>query len=494
MKDNNQLKKDALEVTKKLKTLLIIYDFVRNSSKNIDEFNTLKIFLSNEMKNRTIQEVFEFFKKKTYSLTLNINNKTKYFINLINNILLYDYIPKVSDVQLLLAYYLVYIFHKQTGKEDLQQNQKLLRIYLITAIGDYSCYFDILKMTNLLKEENENDSEAQFYNKCKIIQNLNPFEFNKSLNDFLLKKNSIPQYGITFPNLDSNDDENSRNNKIKDIYFLLDVIKASLEMNFGNIRFELFNKYINQKDRLVAVNKVLDSLNKEKLGSLDGDDLQMKIELYKENSSFLQNENNKSNQTIDNLLKETNSLNERIQSLLQNAKELSQKLSNEKVKLNNLKSQFASQAKQFEKLYEESQNIKYRDICRYIFDYFISILNDEEYVIAIKSDYKTAISYVENEINRHYGNYKSLLVKDKIVLGELLNVLLKHKKEYNSVTHDCVKEEAEFIRLITNFESEKIGEKFELLFNNTPLLKNFCFNKRNEIITKDEIKNAILKL
>ena len=355
MIDNNQLKKDALIVTKKLKTLLIIYDFIRSSSKNIDEFNTLKIFLSNEMKNKTIQEVFEFFKKRAYAQTLHLNNKTKYFIELINNILLNDYIPKVSDVQLLLAYYLVYIFHKQTGKEDLQQNQKLLRIYLITAIGDYSCYFEILKMINLLKEENENDSEAQFYNKCKIIQNLNPFEFNISLNDFLLKKNSFPQYGITFPNLDSNDDENSRNNKIKDIYLLLDVIKASLEMNIGNIRFELFNKYINQKDRLVAVNKVLDSLNKEKLDCLDGDNLQMKIELYKENSSFLENENNISNQTIDNLIKETDSLNERIQNLFQDLKETKQKLSNEKIKSNNLKSQLANQTKLFEKLYEESQ-------------------------------------------------------------------------------------------------------------------------------------------
>jgi hypothetical protein len=34
-------------------------------------------------------------------------------------------------------------------------------------------------MIDLLKEENvnENDYDAQFYNKCKIIQNLNPFEF-----------------------------------------------------------------------------------------------------------------------------------------------------------------------------------------------------------------------------------------------------------------------------------------------------------------------------
>jgi len=263
----------------------------------------------------------------------------------------------------------------------------------------------------------------------------------------------------------------------------------------------------NQNDRLVAVNKVLDSLNKKNLFSLREDDLLMKIELYKENCSFLQNENNKSNQIIDDLLKEANdykievnSLNERIQSLSQSAKKLSQnlkeatqKLSNEKIKTNNLQSKLSSQTKQFEKLYEESQNIKYRDICTYIIDYFVCILDDNHYNVAINSDYSTAISYIVDEINTNFENYKNLLLKDAIVLSDLLNVLLKHKNGYYYITHDCEMEEEKFIRLITSFENEEMGKKFKLLFKNTPLLKKFCFNKSDEI-TREKIRNAILKL
>ena len=247
MIDNNQVKKDAIKASKKFKTLLIIYNYIRSSSQNIDEFNTLKIILNNEIKSKTIQEVFQFYKNKTYPKTLYLNNKTNDFINLIGNILLYDYMPKVTDVQILLSYYLVNIFHKQTSNEDIQQNQGLFSTYLMSAIDNYSYYFEILKMIDLLKEENvnENDSDAQFYNKCKIIQNLNPFELNVRLFDFLTQKYTIPQYKkIEFPKLDKNDDENKINSKIKDIYLLLDVIKASLEMNSENIRYELFNKYI----------------------------------------------------------------------------------------------------------------------------------------------------------------------------------------------------------------------------------------------------------
>ena len=155
--------------------------------------------------------------------------------------------------------------------------------------------------------------------------------------------------------------------------------------------------------------------------------------------------------------------------------------------------QLSSQTKQFEKLYEESQNIKYRDICSYIIDYYICLLDEEHYNAALDSDYNTAISYIINEININFEKYKNLLLKDEIILDDLLNILLKHKNEYNSITHDSEKKEEEFIRLITNFENEEIGKKFKLLFNKTPLLKKFCFTKNNEI-TRDKIKNAILKL
>ena len=43
MIDNNQVKKDA---SKKLKTLLIIYNYIRLLFENIEEFNTLKIILT----------------------------------------------------------------------------------------------------------------------------------------------------------------------------------------------------------------------------------------------------------------------------------------------------------------------------------------------------------------------------------------------------------------------------------------------------------------
>jgi len=99
-------------------------------------------------------------------------------------------------------------------------------------------------MIDLFKEENESDSDAQFYNKCKIIQNLNPFELNNKLFDFLSQKDSIPQYKkIEFPKLDKNDNENEISKKIKDIYGFLDIIKSSLKINSENIRFELFKKY-----------------------------------------------------------------------------------------------------------------------------------------------------------------------------------------------------------------------------------------------------------
>ena len=76
---------------------------------------------------------------------------------------------KLTDVQLLLAYYLVNIFHKQTRKEDLQQSQGLLNNCIFGAIDDYSCYFEILKMIDLLKRRERKYSDGKFDNKFKFI-------------------------------------------------------------------------------------------------------------------------------------------------------------------------------------------------------------------------------------------------------------------------------------------------------------------------------------
>ena len=117
-------------------------------------------------------------------------------------------------------------------------------------------------------------------------------------------------------------------------------------MNTENIRFELYNKYITQNDKLNAINKVLSSLKKKKLYSLNIDDLSLRMELFKENCAFLKNENIKGNQIIENLQKMTNQyenevntlnekindLNEKIEVLSKNLKNTNQELSKEKKK------------------------------------------------------------------------------------------------------------------------------------------------------------------
>ena len=145
-------------------------------------------------------------------------------------------------------------------------------------------------------------------------------------------------------------------------------------------------------------------------------------------------------------------------------------------------------------LFNELQNIKYRDISNYIIDYFVCILSDEDYEVAMNSEYKDAVKYIIKEINNsNYVNYKNLLTKEGIDIEVLFKVLLKHKREYNTVTHGDYKEEEEFIRLIIDFENDEMGNKFKLLFNKTPLLKKYCFGKRNHI-TRFEIKEAMLKV
>ena len=112
----------------------------------------------------------------------------------------------------------------------------------------------------------------------------------------------------------------------------------------------------------------------------------------------------------------------------------------------------------------------------------------------MNSDYTTAVKCILKEINTpKYRKYKEMLSEIGIDFTKLFNVLLDYKWEYNSVTHDSQKKEEEFIRLIKEFEDEETGEKFKLLFDKTPLLKKFCFVKRNNI-TREQVQNAILSI
>ena len=154
-------------------------------------------------------------------------------------------------------------------------------------------------------------------------------------------------------------------------------------------------------------------------------------------------------------------------------------------------------------MFEELQNIKYRDVSNYIIDYFICILNDEDYKVAMNSEYKDAVKYIVDEIknNKNYNVYNILLNEEDINIENLFKILLKHKKiynskynsKYNSITQESDKEEEELIRLIIKFENEDIAKKFKCLFSKTPLLKKYCFEKRNHI-TSIQIKDAILNL
>ena len=167
----------------------------------------------------------------------------------------------------------------------------------------------------------------------------------------------------------------------------------------------MFKKYINNNgDKLNAINQVLSSLNKKKLKSLNDNDLTQHVELQIENNSFLQNENQKGLQTISNLRKKisdyennTNilkgniqtlkgniqTLNGKIQTLSQDLRESNKKLQDEEVNKLNLLSQLKSQEKDYNNIYNELENIKYRDISSYIIDFFICILNDKDYDIAL---------------------------------------------------------------------------------------------------------------
>ena len=497
-----QIKKDAKELSKEIKNLLLIYDHIRTSNKNIDEFNPSKIVLTKDIKQKDLKDVFNDYKNKPYQNSHKLNNKTVYFLELMKKIFSYSFIPHLTDIQLLITYNLVYAYHKYTSQIDIEKFKKSLNLYLVSTVNNYSDYLSILKYIGSLNEDSEENTDVQFLNLCKVIQLLNKFEFNSSLSSFILLNDSIPQYKkIDFPKLDVKEDEKTYDKKIKHIAILLDVINSSLEMHQENIRYEIFKKYKNQEDKLNAVNLVLSSLNEKKLQSLSENDLEQNIQLQIEDNKYLKNENDKRNKRIDALQKELNTyidevqtLNGEVSVLNGKVKTLSQKLNEEKKNTSDLTLKLEEKDKNLVKLHDELQNIKYRDICSYIIDYFVCLLNDYEYNIAINSTYGSAVDYVLKEIKKtKYYKYNDAINKKGITIEKLLEFLLVHKLDMNSIVHDGERKEQEFIRLIKDKEGSDMSEQFKSLFNETPLLRQFCFVKENGI-TRQQIKTAILEL
>ena len=509
MAEKSKMKKEIEALSKDIKKLFLIYDYIRTFSKNIDEFNTSKIILTRDIKQKTLIDLFNFYKNKIHQNEPKLNNKTCYFIDLMKKIFSYDFIPHHTDIQLLLIYNLVFIFHKETNQFDIEKFQKSLNIYLVSSVNNYSDYCEILKNIGLLKEDNEENKDIQFLNFCKIIQHLNKDEFNSSLSAFLLLNDSIPQYrNIIFPKLDSKEDEKTYNEKIRDIALLLEVINSSLGMRTENIRYEMFKKYMNQEDKLKAINKVLSSLNKKHLKNLNEYDLIQNVELHMEDNKFIKNENDKGIKTIEELEKEIKNcqisieaincnieiINGEIKIFSQNIKETEKNLKEEKLKKLNYISKLESKEKEMKKLYDELKNIKYRCILRYIIDYFICLLNNNEYKIVKESNYGNAINYIVEEMkNDKYEKYKNTLLKKGIIINDLLEILLETKFDSNILEQETIIKENEFIKLIEEKNGKEIGNKFEILFKETPLLRQFCFAKGNGI-TRNQIKNAILTL
>ena len=502
MELKNQIKKDAKELSKEIKNLLLIYDHIRTSNKNIDEFNPSKIVLTKDIKQKDLKDVFNDYKNKPYQNSHKLNKKTVYFLELMKKIFSYSFIPHLTDIQLLITYNLVYAYHIYTSEIDKEKFKKSLNLYLVSTVNNYSDYLSILKYIGSLNEDSEENTDVQFLNLCKVIQLLNKSEFNSSLSSFILLNDSIPQYKkINFPKLDVKEDEKTYNKKIKDIAILLDVINSSLEMHQENIRYEIFKKYKNQEDKLNAVNLVLSSLNKNKLQSLSENDLEQNIQLQIEDNKYLKNENDKRNKRIDALQKELNTYKDEVQTLngevsVLNGKvnTLSQKLNEEKKNTSDLTLKLEEKDKNLVKLHDELQNIKYRDVCSYIIDYFVCLLNDYEYNIAINSTYGSAVDYVLKEIKKtKYYKYNDAINKKGITIEKLLDFLLDHKLDMNSIVHDGERKEQEFIRLIKDKKGSDMSEQFKSLFNETPLLRRFCFVKENGI-TRQQIKTAILEL
>jgi len=68
--------------------------------------------------------------------------------------------------------------------------------------------------------------------------------------------------------------------------------------------------------------------------------------------------------------------------------------------------------------------LKYRNICIYIIDYFVCLLNDYEYNIAINSTYGSAVDYVLKEIkNTKYYKYNDAINKKGITIEKLFEFL-----------------------------------------------------------------------
>ena len=497
-----QTKKDAKELSKEIKNLLLIYDHIRTSNKNIDEFNPSKIVLTKDIKQKDLKDVFNDYKNKPYQNSHKLNNKTVYFLELMKKIFSYSFIPHLTDIQLLITYNLVYAYHKYISQIDIEKFKKSLNLYLVSTVNNYSDYLSILKYIGSLNEDSEENTDVQFLNLCKVIQLLNKFEFNSSLSSFILLNDSIPQYKkIDFPKLDVKEDEKTYDKKIKHIAILLDVINSSLEMHQENIRYEIFKKYKNQEDKLNAVNLVLSSLDQKKLQSLSENDLEQNIQLQIEDNKYLKNENDKRNKRIDALQKELNTyidevqtLNGEVRVLNGKVKTLSQKLNEEKKNTSDLTLKLEEKDKNLVKLHDELQNIKYRDVCSYIIDYFVCLLNDYEYNIAINSTYGSAVDYVLKEIKKtKYYKYNDAINKKGITIEKLLDFLLDHKLDMNSIVHDGERKEQEFIRLIKDKKGSDMSEQFKSLFNETPLLRQFCFVKENGI-TRQQIQTAILEL
>ena len=241
--------------------------------------------------------------------------------------------------------------------------------------------------------------------------------------------------------------------RLKDITLLLDIINSSLSMSAETVRYELFKKYMNQQDKLKAINQVLASINKKKLVCLDESNLEQNIELRIEENKYLKNENYKGIQTIKilrseisnyetttNKLKEQiinlkgkvqilkeeiKSLNGEVETLTQNLEESNKKLIDKEKNKISLISLLEEKESNNIKLYDELQNVKYRDVCSYFIDYFVCLLNEKEYDMVMKLTYSQSFNYVLNTIKSDkYEKYNNLLAKNRIIISDLFNILL----------------------------------------------------------------------
>jgi len=358
MEDKKQPEIDSQELLEKLKLVFIIYDYIKTKSENIDEFNLSKIYLSNDIRHKGLVKVFQFFKYKKYPRTSNLNRKTKFFISLIEKIFNSYPKSKIFDLQLSLAYNLIYMYHKDIGKDDKKEYKKSFTTYLSCSFKNNIClqYLNILKQIDLLKKESVNDSDTQFSNKCEMIINLNRTEFNSSIFRFILMNDQYKK--IKFPRLLINDDESIYNKKIEDISTLLDVIKASSKMNKENIRFELFEKYMNQLNKLDAINQVLSCFNKRELISLSEGEFEQYIELRLENALFLKKEEQKRENTLYSLNNQLTICRQLLKKLLDNLKNAEIELMHFQKMKKEMRPRYESQEKDFNNLYAKFQNVK----------------------------------------------------------------------------------------------------------------------------------------